>query len=81
MAYVNFSLNIVADLSFALVIPFLMLWDVKLPLRTKISLLFVLGLGCVATVGAVMRVGYLSTVSDPSTSDDTLPFRIVLRRS
>lgn len=38
-----------------------MLWNVNVSRRTKLSLFFVLGLGCFATACAVVRITYLGT--------------------
>lgn len=60
LAYINFSLNVVTDLIFALVIPLCMLWNLNMSFRTKLSLFFILGLGCFVCACAVVRISYLS---------------------
>lgn len=58
-AYINFSLNVATDLIFALVIPLCMLWNLNMSFRTKLSLFFILGLGCFVCACAVVRISYL----------------------
>lgn len=60
-AYLNFSLNIVTDLIFALVIPICMLWNLNMSFRTKLSLFFILGLGCFVCACAIVRISYLGS--------------------
>lgn len=60
-SHINFSLNIVTDVAFALAIPICMLWNVNMSRRTKISLFFVLGLGCFVSACAVVRITYLDS--------------------
>ncbi|AEO68526.1 uncharacterized protein THITE_2049451 [Thermothielavioides terrestris NRRL 8126] len=56
LSYTNVSLNILTDLCFAVFIPGPMLWNLNVNLRTRISLLFSLGLGCFACAAAFIKI-------------------------
>jgi hypothetical protein len=53
------ALNILTDLCFAVFIPGPMLWNLNVNTRTRISLLFSLGLGCFACAAAFIKIGSL----------------------
>jgi hypothetical protein len=53
------ALNILTDLCFAIFIPAPMLWNLNVNTRTRISLLFSLGLGCFACAAAFIKIGSL----------------------
>lgn len=59
LSYTNVTLNILTDLLFALVIPIPMLWKLKIPSRTRVVLVFVLGLGVFVCVAACIKIPYL----------------------
>lgn len=59
LSYTNVTLNILTDLCFAVFIPGPMLWNLNVNRRTRISLLFSLGLGCFACAAAVIKIGSL----------------------
>jgi hypothetical protein len=61
LGYANFSLNVITDLAFALLIPIPMLWSINATRRTQISLFGVLGLGCFAYSCAIVRFVYIGT--------------------
>lgn len=61
LSYTNLALNIVTDLLFAVVIPTPMLWKLNVNLRTRISLIGVLGLGIFACAAAFVKLGYLAS--------------------
>lgn len=60
-AYINLSLNIATDLVFALIIPLSMLWNINVTFRTKVTLFFILGLGCFVCACAIVRITFLRT--------------------
>ncbi|KAK4125698.1 hypothetical protein N657DRAFT_678768 [Parathielavia appendiculata] len=59
LSYTNVSLNILTDLCFAVFIPGPMLWNLNVNRRTRLSLLFSLGLGCFACAAAFIKIGSL----------------------
>ncbi|KAG9249435.1 uncharacterized protein F5Z01DRAFT_631735 [Emericellopsis atlantica] len=59
LSYTNNALNIITDLLFAVVIPAPMLWNLNVHRRTRVTLLFVLGLGVFACAAALVKVGYV----------------------
>jgi hypothetical protein len=59
LSYTNVALNILTDLCFAIFIPAPMLWNLNVNTRTRISLLFSLGLGCFACAAAFIKIGSL----------------------
>lgn len=59
LSYTNVALNILTDLCFAVFIPGPMLWNLNVNTRTRISLLFSLGLGCFACAAAFIKIGSL----------------------
>jgi len=59
LSYTNVALNIITDLLFAVFIPAPMLWNLNVNMRTKLSLMFALGLGCFACCAAFIKIGSL----------------------
>lgn len=59
LSYTNVALNIMTDLCFAVFIPGPMLWNLNVNTRTRVSLLFSLGLGCFACAAAFIKIGSL----------------------
>ncbi|KAF2476493.1 uncharacterized protein BDR25DRAFT_375408 [Lindgomyces ingoldianus] len=59
LSYTNVALNITTDLLFAVIIPIPMLWSVQMNFRQKMSLIGILGLGVLATAGALVKISYL----------------------
>jgi hypothetical protein len=58
LSYTNSAFNIVTDLLFAIVIPLPMLWRLHVNLRTRVTLMCILGLGLFACIAAAVKVSY-----------------------
>ncbi|OCL11955.1 hypothetical protein AOQ84DRAFT_313007 [Glonium stellatum] len=61
LSYTNVALNIFTDLLFSVIIPIPMLWNVQMNIRTKSSVLGVMGLGVFATAAALVKTSFLTT--------------------
>ncbi|KAI0124083.1 hypothetical protein BJ170DRAFT_735810 [Xylariales sp. AK1849] len=59
LSYANATVNILTDMFFAL-IPIPMLWNVQINLRTKASLICILGMGVFACIAAIIKSAYTS---------------------
>ncbi|SPO00298.1 related to integral membrane protein [Cephalotrichum gorgonifer] len=60
LSYTNASLNILTDLLFAIIIPIPILWNLNMHIRTRISLIAILGLGVFVCAAACVKVSYVS---------------------
>jgi hypothetical protein len=60
LSYTNAALNIITDLLFSIAIPLPMLWTLHVNLRTRVTLMFILGIGVFACVAASIKVSYLT---------------------
>jgi hypothetical protein len=58
LSFTNSALGIVTDLLFAIVIPLPMLWRLHVNLRTRVTLMCILGLGMFACIAAAIKVSY-----------------------
>ncbi|KAK6825725.1 hypothetical protein PG995_014693 [Apiospora arundinis] len=61
LLYTSFSL--VSDFTFAL-LPAVLIWDLKLKQRTKLAIIPLLAMGCVASCAVVARYPYMTRLSD-----------------
>jgi hypothetical protein len=59
LSYANVACNILTDLLFGIFIPLPMLWNLNVNTRTRLSIMFTLGLGVFTCAAAVVKVGYL----------------------
>lgn len=64
LAFLYSSINVIVDFAFAL-LPFFLVWKLQLDKRTKITLIPILGMGCIASSALVVRLGYLMNFRDP----------------
>ncbi|KAJ9419488.1 hypothetical protein FOXG_16067 [Fusarium oxysporum f. sp. lycopersici 4287] len=60
LSYTNAALNIITDLLFAIVIPTPMLWNLNVHLRTRLTLIGILGLGVFACAAAFVKLSYVT---------------------
>jgi len=58
LSFTNAALGIATDLLFAIVIPLPMLWRLHVNLRTRVTLMCILGLGMFACIAAAVKVAY-----------------------
>ncbi|KAH6647762.1 hypothetical protein BKA67DRAFT_594677 [Truncatella angustata] len=58
LSYANSTINILTDILFALV-PIPMLWNVQINVRTKASLICILGLGVFASAAGIVKAAYI----------------------
>ena len=61
-AYFACGLNSVADVTFA-VLPMCIVWGTSMNIRTRLTVCFLLGIGSVACIATLVRVGYVDTLS------------------
>jgi hypothetical protein len=59
LSYTNAALNIITDLLFSIAIPLPMLWKLHVNFRTRVTLMFILGIGVFACGAASIKVSYL----------------------
>ena len=59
LSYTNAALNMLTDLLFSLIIPLPMLWNLHVNLRTRVTLMCILGLGLFACAAAAVKISYL----------------------
>ena len=59
LSYTNAAVNIITDFLFSIVIPLPMLWTLHVNIRTRVTLMLVLGIGAFACVAASVKVSYL----------------------
>lgn len=67
-AYAITVMTILSDWLYAL-LPAFMLWNVKMTKQAKVTVLFILGMGVFASIATLIRIRFLSSLSD---SDDFL---------
>lgn len=54
----------ITDLTIGL-LPVALIWDLRMNRRTKIAIVAVLGIGCIASAAVIIRIPYLPTYKDP----------------
>ncbi|KAJ4165547.1 hypothetical protein LMH87_007176 [Akanthomyces muscarius] len=64
LGYLYSSVSVATDLVFAL-LPAFIIWHLQIRTEIRWVLIFLMGLGCVASIAVLVRVAYLSTFYDP----------------
>ncbi|OAR00329.1 hypothetical protein LLEC1_02059 [Akanthomyces lecanii] len=64
LGYLYSSISVATDLVFAL-LPAFIIWHLQIRTEIRWVLIFLMGLGCVASIAVLVRVAYLSTFYDP----------------
>ncbi|KAL2871166.1 uncharacterized protein BJX67DRAFT_369981 [Aspergillus lucknowensis] len=62
-----------ADIILGLVIPFMLLWGMRMHPRTKLSIRVLLGLGSLASIATIIRLVYLGIATNPQISWAIIP--------
>ncbi|KAJ8106098.1 hypothetical protein OPT61_g9766 [Boeremia exigua] len=75
LGFVYSIFSIIADFTFAL-LPAFLVWNLQLTRRTKIALIPLLTMGCVASAAVIARLPFLSKLNSPDFLWDTLDIAI-----
>ncbi|KAK1976066.1 hypothetical protein LZ30DRAFT_667493 [Colletotrichum cereale] len=64
LAFLYSVFSVISDFAFA-ILPAFIVWDLQVPRKTKIALIPLLMMGCVASSAVLVRFGYLMGLKDP----------------
>ncbi|KAI1204350.1 uncharacterized protein F4807DRAFT_465795 [Annulohypoxylon truncatum] len=64
LTYLYSALNVICDFTFA-TLPIVLIWGLQMDKRTKIALIPILSMGCVASSAVVVRLAYIKDFKDP----------------
>ncbi|KAK3940935.1 hypothetical protein QBC46DRAFT_113282 [Diplogelasinospora grovesii] len=75
LAYLYSAFSVISDFTFA-ILPIFLIWNLQMSLRTKLSLIPLLAMGCTASAAVVARFAYLQNFRDPDFLYATLDIAI-----
>ncbi|KAI1086895.1 hypothetical protein F5B19DRAFT_101983 [Rostrohypoxylon terebratum] len=64
LTYLYSALNVICDFTFA-TLPIVLIWGLQMDKKTKIALIPILSMGCVASSAVVVRLAYIKDFKDP----------------
>ncbi|KAK2608419.1 hypothetical protein QQS21_003105 [Conoideocrella luteorostrata] len=64
VAYIYSAFSVVTDFTFA-ILPGFLIWSLNLKTRSKIAVIVLMSMGCVASSAILVRFGFLPTLRDP----------------
>lgn len=64
LTYLYSAINVIVDFTFALM-PLHIIQGLQMHKRTKVALIPILGMGCIASLAVVVRFAYISRFEDP----------------
>ncbi|KAI1451434.1 hypothetical protein F4805DRAFT_473673 [Annulohypoxylon moriforme] len=64
LTYLYSALNVICDFTFA-TLPIVLIWGLQMDKRTKVALIPILSMGCVASSAVVVRLAYIKDFKDP----------------
>ncbi|KAI1097434.1 hypothetical protein F4804DRAFT_171868 [Jackrogersella minutella] len=64
LTYLYSAINVICDFTFA-TLPIVLIWGLQMDKRTKVALIPILSMGCVASSAVVVRLAYIEDFKDP----------------
>ncbi|KAL2842125.1 hypothetical protein BJX68DRAFT_270843 [Aspergillus pseudodeflectus] len=62
-----------ADITLGIIVPLMLLWNIRMHPRTKLSIRLLLGLGSLASIATIIRLAYLGLATDPTVTWAIVP--------
>ncbi|KAJ8131972.1 hypothetical protein O1611_g1652 [Lasiodiplodia mahajangana] len=64
LTYLYSAFSVICDFTFA-ILPMFLIYQLQIDRRTKVALIPILSIGCVASIAVVVRLGYINRFLDP----------------
>ncbi|KAI0586086.1 hypothetical protein TUN199_01042 [Pyrenophora tritici-repentis] len=64
LTFLYSAISVISDFTFA-ILPFFLIWGLNMSYKTRIMLIPILGMGCIASLAVVVRMGYVMDFRNP----------------